>query len=175
MTDYKNPENYQVVYSAEDIQKRLQELARQIDEDYRDKELILIAMLKGSLPLLCDLARYLSKSVLIEVIAISPLNGNQQKGIEVIRDVNLDISNRHVLVLEDIVRTGLTTNFMLQHLQKYNPASLELFTLLFNRDQLLIDLEPRYIGFDIDYTRLIGYGMDHHEQARDLPFIAKLQ
>lgn len=173
--EFKIEHDYKIVYSAQDILSRLRELAKIIDSDYQDQPLTLVAMLKGSLPLLVDLSRYLKKRVMIDVIAVSSINGLQHKGIEVIRDINIDISQQHVLVLEDIVRTGLTTNFMLQHLQQYRPLSLELFTLLFNRQQLLIDLEPRYIGFDIDYTRLVGYGMDYHEYGRDLPFIAKLE
>lgn len=168
---------YKVLFTEEQIQNRVQELAFQIALDYADKDLILVSMLKGSMYFMADLTRAINRPLTFDLIGISSLgSASQHTGIvRITRDLELDIFDKDVLVLEEIVRSGLTTNYMIEYLEKRKPRSMRLVTLLANPEQLLIDLPLDYIGFEIDYTRVVGYGMDYREYDRNLPFIAELE
>ncbi|MDO5733635.1 MAG: hypoxanthine phosphoribosyltransferase [Eubacteriales bacterium] len=168
--------NYDILFSAAEIQTRVQELGAQISRDYQGKDLVLVAMLKGSIYFMADLTRAIDLPIAFDLIGISSLGrASQDAGIvRVTKDLDLEIEGREVLVVEEIVRSGLTTNYMLQYLEKRRPKSLRLISLLANPEQQLIDLPLDYLGFEIDYSRVVGYGMDFREQDRHLPFIASL-
>ena len=141
-----------------------------------DKDLVLIAMLKGSIPFLADICRAINMPISYDLIGIGAY-GTQtgETGmVRITRDVELNVTGRHVLVIEEIVRSGLTTNYMIEHLERLKPASIALCSLLISPEELLITLPLRYVGFEIGYERVIGYGMDYRENGRNLPFIAKL-
>ncbi len=133
-------------------------------------------MLRGSLYFMADLTRAIDLPLTFDFIGISSFDPNSElSSIRVTKDLVVDIRNRHVLVLEEIVRTGLTTSYMMQFLEDRQPASLALAAFLASEDQLLIDLPLKYTGFEIDYTRVVGYGMDFQDKARNLPFVAELE
>lgn len=167
---------FKILYSEEVIKKRLAELAGEIAKDYQaTKELVVIAMLRGSVYFLADLTRALNVPLRFDFISVGHAEPNNKAShICVQKDICIDIENKDVLVLEEIVRTGLTTNLMVEHLLAKKPKSLNLVALMASEMQLLIDLPLKYIGFEIDYTRVMGYGMDYHDKARNLPFICEL-
>ncbi|MDO5732510.1 MAG: phosphoribosyltransferase family protein [Eubacteriales bacterium] len=170
-------DEFQIAFTEAEIQARIQELATAIDRDYRHKELILVAMLKGSTHFLSDLSRAIGKAHIFDFIAVKeryqaihPL----QAHLELTKDLSLDIEGRDVLVLEEIVRTGYTTDFMIRHLEKKRPRSIKLAAFLCNPHQMLLDLPLRYVGFEVGFDPYVGYGLDYNEYGRSLPFIARL-
>lgn len=168
-------DKFEIAFTEEEISRRIEELAKEISQDYAHKDLILVSMLKGSVHFLSDLSRRISIPHLFDCIAIKNRVGNNNSGvIELSRDITIDIEDKDVLVLEEVVRTGFTTNFMIQHLERKNPRSIKLAAFLSNPKQMLLDLPLRYVGFEIDFDRYVGYGLDYKEYGRSLPFIAKL-
>ncbi len=174
MTQYKQRK---IKYSAEELHEKVAELGRRISTDYEGKELIVIGVLKGSLYFFADLTRAIDIPIGVDVIAIGTIpNTTSQTGIvRITKDLDLDITGKHVLIIEDIIRTGLTTAYLVQSLGARKPASIEVCSLLVNPDQELINIPITYLGFTINDTWLIGYGMDIHEQGRSLPYIAELE
>ena len=180
--DDSNKENLaielDVLFSEAKIKDRIEDLGKEITNDYKDIEqpLILVAMLKGSLYFLADLGRAIDLNLTYDFIGIGTYASDKQTTaiVRTTKDIDLNIEDRDVLVVEEIIRTGLTTNYMIDYLKAFQPRSISLCTLLINPEQQLIDLPLKYSGFEIDYTRVIGYGMDYKEWGRNLPFIAKL-
>ena len=170
-TSYKK-----ILFTEEQIQKRVKELGETLARDYEGQELLLLGVLKGSLFFLTDLARATKIHVMVDMIGISSIpDTTRATGIvRITKDVDVDITGKHVIVVEDIIRTGLTTAYLLQTLETRKPASLEVCTLLYNPDRQLIDLPVKYYGFEVDRSWLIGYGMDNGELGRNLPFIAEI-
>lgn len=166
-----------IVYTAEDLQKKVAGIARQISIDYKDKDLVVVGVLKGSLYFFADLTRAIDIPIAIDVIAIGTIPNTTSKTgvVRITKDLDQDISGRHVLVIEDIIRTGLTTAYLVQNLGLRNPASIKVCSLLVNPDQQLINVPIAYNGYEISDTWLIGYGMDVHEQGRNLPYIAEIE
>lgn len=166
----------EIVFSEKEIRQRVEALGQEIRHDYQDlsSPLCVIAMLKGSTYFLSDLTRAIDLPLTFDFIAISKLQSTSEP-IRITKDVGIDLSGQHVLVLEEIVRSGLTTHYMLEHLEKFSPASIQLASLLVNHDQLMIQLPLKYWGFEIDYNRLVGYGMDYQEKYRNLRDIVRLE
>lgn len=166
-----------ILYTEEDLAAKVKEIGRRISQDYAGKELIVVGVLKGSLYFFADLTRAIDIPIGIDVIAIGNIqNTTSQTGIvRITKDLDLDITGKHVLVIEDIIRTGLTTAYLVQNLDVRKPASIKVCTLLFNPDQMLINVPVEYYGYEITDTWLVGYGMDVHEQGRSLPYIAELE
>lgn len=165
-----------ILFSDEALQKRIKELARQISTDYAGKELILVSVLKGSLYFFADLTRAIEIPIQLDFMAIGtyPQVTNQKGIVRITKDLDLEITGKHVLVIEDIIRTGLTTAYLVQNLQSRVPASVKVCTLLVNQEQQLINVPIAYWGFAITDTRLVGYGMDVHEKGRNWPYIAEI-
>lgn len=166
-----------ILYTQEELAAKVKEIGCQISRDYAGKDLIVIGVLKGSLYFFADLTRAIDIPIGIDVIAIGNIqNTTSQTGIvRITKDLDLDITGKHVLVIEDIIRTGLTTAYLVQNLDVRKPASIKVCTLLFNPDQMLINVPVEYYGFEITDAWMIGYGMDVHEQGRSLPYIAELE
>ncbi len=166
-----------ILYTEEDLAAKVKEIGHRISDDYAGKELIVIGVLKGSLYFFADLTRAINIPIGIDVIAIGNIqNTTSQTGIvRITKDLDLDITGKHVLVIEDIIRTGLTTAYLVQNLDVRKPASIKVCTLLFNPDQMLINVPVEYYGYEITDAWMIGYGMDVHEQGRNLPYIAELE
>lgn len=164
-----------ILFSKQEIEKRISEMGQQITEDYRysDKSLCVIAMLKGSTYFLSDLTRAIDLPLTFDMLSISKVQSNINV-VEITRDIEIDIKDKNVLVVEEIIRSGLTTHYMIEHLEQFGPANIQLASMLANSDQLMISLPLKYIGFEIDYTRVVGYGMDYKESFRNLPYIVSL-
>jgi hypoxanthine phosphoribosyltransferase len=165
-----------VIVSEADLQKRLQEIARTIESDYRDKDLLLIGVLKGAVMAMADLARYLNRHVEMDWMAVSSYgSGTKSSGVvRILKDLDKDITGRNVLIVEDIVDTGLTLDWMRTNLESRGAQSVEIFTVLRKPESAMVKVDVKYVGFDIPKDFVIGYGLDFNEKYRNLPFIGVL-
>ncbi|WP_199916605.1 hypoxanthine phosphoribosyltransferase [Miniimonas sp. S16] len=165
-----------VVVSEEDIQRRLAEIAAQIDEDYAGSELLLVGVLKGAAFVMSDLMRHLHGDVAMDWMAVSSYGaGTQSSGVvRILKDLDTDLTGRHVLIVEDIIDSGLTLSWLLSNLRSRGPASLEVATLLRKPDAAKVQVDVRYLGFDVANEFVVGYGLDYAERYRQLPFVAVL-
>lgn len=165
-----------VLISEQELQAKIRELAGQIDADYADKELLIVGVLKGAVMVMADLARALHVPVQMDWMAVSSYGaGTKSSGVvRVLKDLDTDIAGRHVLVVEDIIDSGLTLSWLLNNLKSRNPASVEICTLLRKPDAVKVEMDVRYVGFDIPNEFVIGYGLDYAERYRNLPFIGTL-
>ncbi|HEX5190030.1 MAG TPA: hypoxanthine phosphoribosyltransferase [Streptosporangiaceae bacterium] len=166
----------EVLISPEQLQVRIVELAGQIDADYAGRELILIGVLKGAVMVMADLARAMHLPVSMDWMAISSYgSGTTSSGVvRILKDLDADISGKHVLVVEDIVDSGLTLSYLVHNLQSRGPASVSVCVLLRKRAAAQMPVEVAYTGFEIDDKFVIGYGLDYDERYRNLPFIGTL-
>jgi bifunctional protein TilS/HprT len=162
-----------VLYSHAQIQRRTRTLARRISDDYAGQRLMLIGILKGVVCFMADLMQHLSIPVTLDFMAIS-YYGRDDQVVEITRDLDTSITGQHVLMVEDIVDTGMTLNYILSHLSAHNPASLRVCTLLDKRARRLTNVRLDYVGFEIPDEFVVGYGLDYKGEYRNLPFIGIL-
>lgn len=172
LTDIKR-----IAISKEKLSERICALGKQITEDYGDKDLILIGVLKGSLYFLTDLSRAIDLPLQIDLISIGVLSSTRQTGVvRITKDLDYDITGKHVLVVEDIIRSQLTLGYLLRHLGSRGAASIKTCTLLYSPEEQLLNIPIEYVGFEISKSeRLIGYGLDIGEKGRNLPYIAEIR
>ncbi|MBI1349928.1 MAG: hypoxanthine phosphoribosyltransferase [Actinomycetales bacterium] len=165
-----------VLLTEEQITGRLRELAAQIDRDYEGKDLLLVGVLKGAVMVMADLARSLHRTAEMDWMAVSSYgSGTTSSGVvRILKDLDTDLSGRHVLVVEDILDSGLTLSWLLKNLGSRGPASIEVFTLLRKPDAQKVNVAPRYIGFDIPNEFVVGYGLDFAEKYRNLRCVGTL-
>ena len=167
----------EVLIPEDRIAAKIRELADRISADYADRELLLVGVLKGAAILMSDLARALSRPVTMEFMAVSSYgSASSSSGIvRILKDLDRDISGQHVLVVEDIVDSGLTLSWLLKNLSARSPASLEVAALLRKPDAVKVPVDVKYVGFDIPNEFVVGYGLDYAERYRDLPYVARLR
>ncbi len=165
-----------VVYDEETIRNRVKELGREITEDYKGKELVVIGVIKGSLYFLSDLTRAIDLPLKIDMVGFSNIPDTTSKTgiVRIVKDVDIDITDKHVLVVEDVIRTGLTTAYIIQNLEMKKPKDITLCSMLLNPDRLLMTIPVKYYGFEINDLWLAGYGLDRDEVGRNLPYIAQI-
>jgi hypoxanthine phosphoribosyltransferase len=169
-----------VLITREEIAERIAELARKISADYPDRgdrdDLVLIGVLKGAVMFMTDLARALTVPVQLDFMAVSSYGSATSSSgvVRILKDLDRDIAGRHVLIVEDIIDSGLTLSWLLKNLQSRNPDSLEVCALLRKPDAVKIDVPVRYAGFEIPDEFVVGYGLDYAERYRDLPYIGTL-
>jgi hypoxanthine phosphoribosyltransferase len=166
----------EVLITPDRLQSRIGELAAQIDTDYADRELLLVGVLKGAVMVMADLARAMRLPVQMDWMAVSSYgSGTKSSGVvRILKDLDCDITDRHVLVVEDIVDSGLTLSWLVRNLQSRGPASLQVCALLRKPSAARVDVDVAYTGFDIGDAFVIGYGLDYAERYRNLPFIGTL-
>ena len=165
-----------VLISEDDIRDRIAELAREIETDHAGQELLLVAVLKGAIMVIADLSRELRLPTSLEFMAISSYGAATSSSgvVRILKDLDRDITGKHVLLVEDIVDSGLTLSWLVRHLSARNPASLEICALLRKPEALTAPVPVRYVGFDIGPEFVVGYGLDHAEQYRGLPYVGLL-
>lgn len=163
--------------TEEQIQSRLHELARQIETDYEGKDILLVGVLRGAVMVMADLARALDRHVEMDWMAITSYgSGTTSSGVvRILKDLDTDISGRHVLVVEDIIDTGLTLSWLISNLKSRGPASVEICTLLRKPDAQKMSVDVGYVGFDIPNAFVVGYGLDFAEKYRNLRCIGTLE
>jgi hypoxanthine phosphoribosyltransferase len=170
------PDLEDVLITAEQLQQRIAELAEQIDADYADRELLLVGVLKGAVMVMADLARAMRLPVQMDWMAVSSYgSGTKSSGVvRILKDLDADITDCHVLIVEDIIDSGLTLSWLVRNLQSRGPASLKVCALLRKPGAARVEVDVAYTGFDIGNAFVIGYGLDYSERYRNLPFIGTL-
>jgi hypoxanthine phosphoribosyltransferase len=165
-----------ILFTEEQIQGRLAELAATIEKDYEGKDILLVGVLRGAVMVMADLARAFDRHVEMDWMAISSYgSGTKSSGVvRILKDLDTDITNRHVLVVEDIIDTGLTLSWLVSNLSSRGPASVEICTLLRKPEALQMSVEVKYVGYDIPNEFVIGYGLDYAERYRNLRCIGTL-
>jgi hypoxanthine phosphoribosyltransferase len=166
-----------VLITEEEIRTRVADLGRRISEDYEGKELTLVSVLKGSLPFMADLMRAITIPVAIDLMEVSSYGtATESSGlVRILKDLSSSIDGREVLIVEDIIDTGLTLNYLVRYLRGKNPRSLRICTLVDKPARRLVDIPIDYRGFEIPDQFVIGYGLDYGEYYRNLPFIGVLK
>jgi hypoxanthine phosphoribosyltransferase len=165
-----------VIVTGEEIQKRLQELARLVEKDYADKDLLIIGILKGAVMTMADFVRALNIHIEMDWMAVTSYgSGTKSSGVvRILKDLDRDITNRHVLIVEDIVDTGLTLSWLKSNLESRGTASVEILTMLRKPEAAKVEVAVKYVGFDIPTEFVVGYGLDYDEKYRNLDFIGVL-
>ena len=162
--------------SEEDLQKRIKELAAQVDKDYEGKDLLLLGVLKGAVMAVADLSRAMQRHVEMDWMAVSSYgSGTKSTGVvRILKDLDRDITGRNVLIIEDIVDTGLTLSWLKANLESRGVGNVEILTILRKPEAAKVEVNVKYVGFDIPPDFVIGYGLDFDEKYRNLPFIGVL-
>jgi len=166
----------QILVQPDDLAHRVRELASEISGDYEGKDLLLVGVLKGAVFFLSDLMRELEVDCEVDFMAVSSYGSSTESSgvVRILKDLDASIDGRDVLVVEDIVDSGLTLKYLLRTLAARNPASLEVVALLEKPERRKVDLQIRYTGFEIPNRFVVGYGLDHGERFRNLPYVAAL-
>ncbi len=166
-----------VLIGADEIDARLRELAAEVDRDYAGRELLLVGVLKGAFVVMADFARHLKIPVSTDFMACSSYGTSTRSSgvVRILKDLDTDIEGRDVLLVEDIVDSGLTLDYLVKNLRSRKPASIEVMTLLTKPSQRKVDMEVRYVGFEVPDVFVVGYGLDFAERFRNVPFIATLK
>ena len=166
-----------VLLSAEELAKRIEEIGAEITTDYVGKEILMIGVLRGAVVFMADLARAIKVPVAIDFMAVTSYGaGTSSSGVvRILKDLDEHIEGKHVLVVEDIIDSGLTLNYLLDNLKSRKPASLKLCTLLNKPDRRKVNVHIDYNGFNVPDYFVVGYGLDYAEKYRNLPFIGILK
>jgi hypoxanthine phosphoribosyltransferase len=166
----------EVLITEAEIQAKIAELARRIEADYAGQDLLLVGVLKGAVMVMADLARELKLPVTMDWMAVSSYGSSTQSSgvVRILKDLDSELEGRTVLIVEDIIDSGLTLSWLLANLRSRGPASVEVCALLRKPDAVRIELDVRYVGFDIPNDFVIGYGLDYAEKYRNLKDIAVL-
>ncbi len=165
-----------VLLTEEQISDRIAAIAAEIDEAYQGRDLLLVGVLNGAVMVMADLARALSIHANMDWMAVSSYGaGTTSSGVvRILKDLDGDVEGRDILIVEDILDSGLTLSWLLKNLRSRKPASLEIFTLLRKPDAVKVDVEPRYVGFDIPDEFVVGYGLDYAQRYRNLRCVGTL-
>lgn len=165
-------EDLKVLINEENLEKRIEELARQIEKDYEGKDIVFLGILKGSIPFMWELAKKVKNNVIFEFIEISSYEGTESTGkVTLHKDIKQSIEGKDVIIIEDIIDTGRTLSFLLEHLKEKNPNSIKIATLLSKPSRRVINIDVDYIGFEIEDKFVIGFGLDDDQNRRNLPYV----
>jgi hypoxanthine phosphoribosyltransferase len=166
----------EVLVTEEQIAQRIAELAADISQDYGGREVLLVGVLKGAVMVMADLSRALGIPATMEFMAVSSYGTSTSSSgvVRILKDLDRSIEGRHVLVVEDIIDSGLTLSWLLRNLRSRGPASVEVVALLRKPEAIKVDLKVRYVGFDIPSAFVVGYGLDYGERYRTLPYVGTL-
>lgn len=165
-----------ILLSEEKIKSRVEELGRQIENDYRDKDLLVIGILKGGVTFMSDLIRNIDLPLLLDYMDVSSYEGTTSSGeVKILKDLDMPIENKDILIVEDIIDTGNTLNYLTKVFKSRNARSVKLATLLTKPDRREVEVDVSYVGFEIPDLFVVGYGLDYNQIGRNLPFIGVLK
>ena len=170
------PQIGEILVQADQLKNRIKELGEQISLDYEGKDLLLVGVLKGAVFFLSDLMRHISIPCEVDFMAVASYGSSTDSSgvVRILKDLDATIEGKDVLIVEDIIDSGLTLSYLLRSLEAREPASLEVCALLTKPERLRVDLSPRYVGFEIANRFAIGYGLDHAQRYRNLDYVAAL-
>lgn len=159
--------------TAEEIDAKLAVLGKQITEDYQGKDLLLVGVLRGAFMVMADLARHIELTVEFDFMAVSSYGASTQTSgvVRILKDLDEEIEGRHVLIVEDIIDSGLTLNYLIKSLRVRNPASLEIAAMLLKEGIQRVPIDVKYVGFPIGPEFVVGYGLDYAGKYRNLPYV----
>ena len=165
-----------ILYTKEQIQERVRELAQEIEKDYEGKDVLVVGVLKGAVMIMADLVRSMNKHVTMDWMAVSSYgSGTKSSGVvRILKDLDTDLMGKHVLIVEDIIDSGLTLSWLKTNLESRGPASVEICTLLRKPDAAKVSIDVKYVGYEIPTEFVVGYGLDFDEKYRNLDFIGTL-
>jgi len=166
----------EVLIDEERLQARIRDLGAELSADYAGRELLLVGVLKGAVFFMADLMRHITVPCEIDFMAISSYGASTDSSgvVRILKDLDINIEQRHVIVVEDIIDSGLTLSYLMRNLEARDPASLEICALLTKPDRREIEVPVRYVGFEIPNRFVIGYGLDFAERYRNLPYVGVL-
>ena len=165
-----------VLITEQEIASRTRELAEQIQKDYNNEEIVIVCILKGATFFAVELAKRIDSDTIIDFMKVSSYEGTESTGkINFTLDISEDITDKNVLIVEDIVDTGRTLAYVKKYLESKNPKNVKICTMLNKKERRVIDLEPEYVAFDIPDKFVIGYGLDYDEKYRNLPYVGYLE
>ena len=166
-----------ILISQDEIQDKIATLSKQISEDYRGKDLLLVGVLKGAFVFMSDLAREIHLPIEFDFMAVSSYGSSTKSSgvVRILKDLDYEITGRHVLLVEDIIDSGLTISYLLRYLEARGPASLEICSLFWKKGEQAVPLDVKYPGFEIPPVFVVGYGLDYSEKYRNLPYIGVLK
>lgn len=164
-----------ILISENEIRDKVEVLGSQISKDYEGEEVVLICVLKGSVVFLADLIRNISIPITIDFLQVESYQGTKQMDtVKIIKDISENIQNKSVLIIENIIDTGITLNIIIKHLKTKNPKDLKICALLDKEERRIIDINIDYYGFKIPNKFVVGYGLDYNQRYRNLPYIGML-
>lgn len=165
-----------ILITEEEISARLTEMAAEIDRDYEGREVLVIGVLKGAVMVMADLSRKIHTPLTMDWMAVSSYgSGTKSSGVvRILKDLETDLEGKHVIIVEDIIDSGLTLSWLKTNLESRGPASVQIATLLRKPDAATVDIHVEYVGFDIPNEFVVGYGLDYAEKYRNLPFVGTL-
>ena len=172
----RDPQIGEILVQPDDLKHKVREIGQQISADYAERDLLLVCVLKGAVFFLADLMRHIDIPCEVDFMAVSSYGSETDSSgvVRILKDLDRPIAGRDVLIVEDIVDSGLTLQYLLRNLGAREPASLEVCALLTKPDRRKVELPTRYVGFEIPDKFAIGYGLDHAERYRNLPYVAAL-
>jgi len=167
----------EILISEHEIQNKVAEMAKEITEEYRGRDLLLVGVLKGAFMLMSDLARHITIPLELDFMAVSSYGSSTKTSgiVRILKDLDLDISGRDVLIVEDIIDSGLTLSYLIKNLRARGPRSLEVCALLSKPEVQKVELDVRYEGFALPPVFVVGYGLDYGERYRNLPYVGTLK
>ncbi len=166
----------EILFTHDQIVKRCEDIGTQISEEYKGKNVILVGLLKGSIPFFAELAQHISLDVEFDFMAVSSYEGTESTGnVLVKKDISNDITGKDIIIVEDILDTGKTLHTVRAMLMEKGAASVEIATLLNKQERRLYPIQAKYVGFEIPNAFVIGYGMDYNENYRNLPYVGVLK
>lgn len=169
-------EEIKVLINNSKLEKRIVEMAKQIEKDYKGKDIVFIGILKGSVMFMTQLAKNVKNNVELEFMDVSSYEGMESTGqIKINKDIRNSIEGKDVIIVEDIIDTGRTLTFLLEYLKQKNPNSIKIATMLSKPSRRIKELDVNYIGFAIEDKFVIGYGLDYNEKYRNLPYIGYIE
>lgn len=167
----------EVLLNEEQLKSKIKEIGKQISQDYEGKDLMLVGILKGSVPFMADLLKEITIPCTMDFMAVSSYgNSSKTSGIvRILKDLDFEIENKHVLIVEDIIDSGTTLAYLIEYLKGRKPASLKIACLLNKPERRLVEISTSYVGFVVPDYFLVGYGLDYAEKYRNLPYIGILK
>jgi hypoxanthine phosphoribosyltransferase len=167
----------EILFTEEQLRTKIREIGTKISEDYEGKDLLLVGILKGSVPFMADLLKEITIPCAMDFMAVSSYgNSTKTSGVvRILKDLDFEIENRHVLIVEDIIDSGITLSYLMDYLRGRKAKSIEIAALLNKPERRRAEIKAKYIGFDVQDYFLVGYGLDYAEKYRNLPYIGILK